>query len=441
MKFLWIGLFLSIAAPAAPVINAFEEEVVHPYETPAEYKKRTSAESIFGDINVEGAVRRNYKSISDTIYIPGTASATPMADIARIVGPIGLSTSFRIGDSIFLRWMGAPGPREGDRYSVFTPALILQSLLNPTEFSVVLRNEKNEKNERYRRAGYFYESSGVIRITKVSQGLVEAVIENMSGQISVGDQIMPRPPKTKIPKPALGGIQLSAAIVSGSPADRLSTTPRSFVYINRGSRDGITVGRVFQSVETARLEGSKKGPEMLAGEAIVVHVSDSYSVAMITRQFEVIRIGSLLKSKQSDDEIPSLEPFTNFNPDKMAKPAEASEPVEEVPSLNEMKAATDPTLPDPARPKAPPKPSLSELDAIEQANKFNSLSPKEKERLGTLSRQEKIGEQDSEEEEAPSLAPVESSFGAAKPIDKKAKKKRAQKSRDEEELNQLMMQN
>jgi hypothetical protein len=439
MKFLWIGLFISVTAPAATVVNSFQEELDNTHDTPAEYKKMKE-ESVFADAS-EGTLRKNYKSVSDTIFIPGTASVAPLADIARVVGPAGVATSFRIGDTIFLRWQGAPGPREGDRYSVFTPALILQNLQNPTEFSVVLRNEKNEKNERYRRAGYFYESSGVIRITRVTQGLVEAVIESMTGQIAISDQIMPTLPKTKIPKPVYGGIQLSAAIVSGSPAERISTTPRSFIYINRGSRDGITLGRIFQSVETARLEGDKKGPEMLAGEAIVVHVSDAYSVAMITQQFEVIRIGSLLRSKQTDDEMPSFEPFHNFNPANAAKYEKAAEPVEEVPNLNEMNAVTDPTLPDPAKPKPPAKPALSELDAIEQANKFNSLSPKEKERLGTLSRQEKVGQEASEEEEAPSLAPVDSSFGSAKPTDKKAKKKRAQKSRDEEELNQLMMQN
>jgi hypothetical protein len=440
MSILLLGLLLSLPASAETVIKAFQEDVENPYETSGEYKKRTE-DQLFYDKNVEGAIRRNYKNISEAIVIPGTASSAPMPDIARVVGPIGIATSFRIGDTIFLRWMGAPGPREGDRYSTYTPALVLQNLQNPSEFSVVLKNEKNEKNERYRRAGYFYESSGIIRITKISQGIVEAVIEGMSGQIAVGDMIMPKLPRTKIPAPIYGGVQLSAAIVSGSPAERLSTTPRSFIYINRGSRDGVTVGRVFQSVETARLEGSRNGPEMLAGEAIVVYVSDSFSVAMITRQFEVIRIGSLLKSKQTDEEIPTLEPFHNFNPDKMAHSVPSQDAVEEIPNLNELKAVTDPSLPDPIKPKAPEKPSLSELDAIEQANKFNSLSPKEKERLGTLSRQEKIGQEESEDEEAPAVAPVDSSFGSPKVNTKKATKKRSQKSRDEEELNQLMMQN
>ena len=81
-----------------------------------------------------------------------------------------------------------------------------------------------------------------------------------------------------------------------------------------------------------------------------------------------------------------------------------------------------------------------ELDAIEQSNKFDSLSAKEKERLGTLSRQEKVGVEE-EDDEAPSLAPVDNSFGDAKNAKKPAKKKKPLKSRDEEELNQLMMQN
>lgn len=463
MKKLLIALLLPSTAALGASVSAFQEEMKNSNDNPGEYKKMLE-ENIFGEKELEGVLRKKFKRISDTITVPGTASSVQMASIAKVVGPMGIATSFRVGDTIFLRWVGAPGPREGDRYSVFSPAIILQSLQNPADFSVVTQSENNEKNERYRQAGYFYESSGGIRITRITQGLVEAVVEKMSGPISVGDQIMPPLPRLTLPKPVYQGVQLSAAIVSGSPVERLSPTPRSFIYINRGSRDGITIGRVFQSLETAKIENSKQGPEMLAGEAIVVHTDDAFSVAMITKQFEVIRLGSLLKSKQTENEIPSLQPFVNFKPGQTAKNSENSnviEEVEEVPNLNELKAATDPSLPDPLEPKplAPPPPplpelpveppmpeppaapELSELDEIEQSNKFNALSEREKERLGTLSKQEKVGEQATEDDDAPMLSPIDNSFGSPKPAEKKKKKKRAQKSRDEEELNLLMMQN
>jgi hypothetical protein len=159
----------------------------------------------------------------------------------------------------------------------------------------------------------------------------------------------------------------------------------------------------------------------------------------------------LLKSKQEGEEIPSVEPFRNLFPKKARASAESSTvPATEVPSLDEFKP--DDGLPDPALSKEPPaqpakkeqtkappppQPSLSELDAIERSQKFQGLSAGEKERLGTLSRQEKMEDED----DGPAFAPVETVAPNKKSPTKKSKKSRAQRSRDEEELNQLMMQN
>jgi hypothetical protein len=437
MKLLLIaGMLLGSAAMAQTVIPSFIEDSPEKNQSESALHLKRASQSTSIDLGVLGSLRKNYEKISSKIRVPGTVSSAPMAEFAKIAGPVTEVTSFRMGDTVFLRWLGAPGPRIGDRYATYTPAIVLQSLQDPTDFSVVLKTKKNESNERYRRAGYFYESTGTVRITRINQGIVEAVIEDLSGQVAVGDQLMPVLPTLAIPKPIIGGIQLSAAIVSGAPAERLSTTPRSFVYINRGARDGIRIGRVFQSIETAKLEGMREGPEMLAGEAIVVHVSDSFSVAMITRQFEVIRIGSLLKSKQNEEDMASLQPLRGLNPKEASAAPEA---IPEVPSMENFQQDT--TLPEPNQPAPQPKqPSLSELDAIEKSQNFNALSQKEKERLSALSRQENVSNGSEDEDEAPPLAPMDNSFGPQqKP--KKAAPKKAHKTRDEEELNQLMMQN
>jgi hypothetical protein len=413
------------------------------YERYQEQRSRNTPESM-----ILGSARQDYERFSNRFEIPGFMSSTPQPEIGRLVGPQNPTASFRIGDTIFVQWNGTPGPREGDRYAVYTPAVVLQSLRDPTDFIVRLRPERpTDFPDSFRLAGHFYESNGRIRVTKVSQGLVEAVIEALSGSMTIGDQLMPVIPVKDGITPATGGIQISAAVVAGSPVERLSTTKRSFIYINRGSRDGIREGRIFQAVDILPLDSAVGGmaPEVSVGEAMVVHVSDSYSTAMITRQFDVIRIGSLLKTKQQGGEISSREPFRNLVPTSSQTP---SQPVnlEEIPNLGDLNFEEDATLPDPLRkqPPQPAPPSLSELDALEQSQKFNSLSPEERARLGRLSRQQRIGA-DAQGDgyadlEDPDLAPLNNSFrkGAPRRTDQK---RRSNRPTDEEELNLLMMQN
>lgn len=452
MKLVALSLFCALSFQVTHafgddgVFANFDEEVKGKEDFQSSTYKKQRQKSAERDM-VIGTARQSYLKFSRRVNVPGFISSSALTEIANLMGPSNVTASFRIGDTVYFQWVGTPGPREGERWAVFTPAVVLQSTLDPTEFSVKTQPAKiQDLPENSRLAGFFYESNGVIRITKINQGLVEAVIEKLSGQVSLGDKLMPIIPIKNNIVPAVGGIQLAAAVVAGSPADRLSTTSKSFIYINRGSRDGIREGRVFQAVETVSVDRAVSGmaPEVSLGEAMVVHVSDSYSTAMITKQFDVIRIGSLLKTKQEFNALTQKIPFTNFIPGGSVK---GTDDYVEVPTMGDLDAETDPTLPDPVRKKpAPPQPALSELDALERSQKFNSLTPEERSRLGKLSRQEKVGEESEDADISdlgtPIPAPVDNSFrqGAPKKGDKK-KKKKAPDANDEEELNQLMMQN
>ena len=398
------------------------------------------------DTLIVTGLRANFRKYMDRINVPGLISASALPEIAQVIGPGTIAGSFRLGDTIYLRWSGTPGPREGDRYHTFSPAIVMQSLLDPTEFQIRQRPAKLQDIPRdFRMAGFFYEVSGTVRVVRIRQGTVEAVIERLSGQLSTGDQLMPLlPVKPKI-TPVTGGIQLAAAVVAGSPSDRLSTTERSFIYINRGARDGIKEGRVFQAVESVRLEGPVSGPapERSLGEAMVVHVTDSYSTAIITKQFEVIRIGSLLKTRQELGDIPNSAAFSDLIP-STGSTSTAPLGVPEVPEIGDVGARQDPSLPEPqpGRVRGAGEASLSELDALEKSLQLNKLTPEERARLGRLSRQEKLDAEAREENEdgAPEITAPQGSFG--KPAtDGKKKPKKAKRSQDEEELNLLMMEN
>ncbi len=355
-----------------------------------QFREKSSKES-----GIVGSARLSYKKFTDRIRVPGYISATPNPQIAKLIGPANVTDSYRIGDTLYFRWTGAPGPREGDRWTTFSPAIVLQSLRDPTEFTVKPRPEGTQNiPDNFRLAGYFYEGTGVIRVTKVSLNLVEAVLESLSGQISIGDEIMPALPLREEVRAITGGLQLAAAVVAGSPSERLSTTKRSFIYINRGSRDGIRVGRVFQAVESVKLDGAVSGlaAEISAGEAMVVYVTDSYSTAMITKQFDVIRIGSLLKTKQEYQNVTPKTPFHRLHGNQLGNDQDST-PEPEVPSFPDLEGKQDQSLPDPmlSTPEAPDDISpLSELDELERKLKINGLSEAEKKRLSKLGKQEKI---------------------------------------------------
>lgn len=427
--------FLAGPAIAAPGGQAFVEgEISHP-ESSGAYKSFKSKQ--ISDPNAfmfgEG-LKKTISNVTDRTSVPGFISAAPIAMIAQIVGPDNLGTSFRMGDSVFLRWTGSPGPRVGDRYHTYTPALVIQNSMDPTDFLVRLPPREGDSiPDNFRLAGYFYEATSTIRVTRVTQGLVEAVIEGLSGQVKIGDRTMPLLPKYEKVEPITGGIQLAAAIVAGSPADRLSTTKGSFIYINRGARDGMRVGRVFEAVETVQLDSAGSlAPELSVGEAKVVFVSDSYSTAIITKQFDVIRIGALLKTQQALAPTAAKVMFRKSGKDV----APIAEP--------EVPAVTSDSV-------------LSELDTLERSQEIRGLSPAEKERLDRLSKQQKdtgtlspspVNEEFEEMKSAPGqvpgLPPADNSFKEEKPQAKKSdpkKKKKKKSSNDEEELNMLMMQN
>jgi hypothetical protein len=451
------ALLLGFTAPALAADNpanrnAFVEDLKserNPY-VDAMKKSRADQESVLDKAGLIQGAKHVYREFNNRVRVPGFISAAPMPQLARIIGPKKSGSMLAHGDTLYIRWAGAPMPRVNDRYSVYSPAIVTQNLLQPTDFSVMKplgRLDKLPKDNRL--AGWFYESTGRIRVIRIRNGLVEATLEQVKGPIEVGDEIMPELPLLKNVMPIRSGIQLTAAVVCGNPWDRLSTTKRSFIYINRGSRDGIRVGRVFESIENVGIDQAIGGPAPLVsnGEAIVIHTTDSYSTAMITKQFDVIRIGSLLRTRQETSPISPDAPFEGFQ-DEAAKfntrLKEEDDLIPIVPSTENLPNSIDPSLPEPRR--SLPEPALSELDSLEKRLNAKELTESERARLDKLSRQEKVREQKlteiDDELETPATPSLENSFKDSKKISKKDQKKsKKSKKNDEEELNQLMMEN
>lgn len=393
-------------------------------------------------VKFEGVDLKNLRKKNLSFEAPGFMSARQVAVSATVIGPITNSNSIRINDLIYLRWTGT-SPQEGEIYATVTPALVLQHKEDPTEFEIGVPNDMNTLPKNYRQAGYLYETTGLVKIVQITQGMVEARVINLRGQLKVGDRIIPPLPVYQSVPPVYSDGELTASIVSGHPVDRLSTTIGSYVYINRGMRDGVKLGQVFSAMEGVKLDTPvHETPQKYMGSVKVIYVSDAYSTAVIIKQFDLIRIGGLIRSDTAA--IASSRESTQENlPNMEALPVTQGD----FQAPEELKQDT---------PKA-----LSELDLLERSVKNRTLTPDERLRLNDL-HQQATNEQTSPPEdnshlsieesneldsgEVPSLPSIENSFSSPAPAVKKDAKKDAnkvqnKKRRDEEHLNEMMQVN
>lgn len=439
------------ALESSPGVN-FTEEQKHPEENStysARNKSIAKSESKGMDESdlIQGA-RNTFGKYNNRVRVPGFISASPISPLGRVVGPVKNDSILRMGDTIYVRWTGGPAPKPGERFATYSPAIVLQNLLEPTDFEVIAPPGPKDSLPKDRRlAGYFYETNTRLKVLRVRGDLVDALIEQMSNTTHIGDELMPVPPLRENIPLHTSGTPISAAVVSGSPANRLSMTRRSVIYINRGSRDGVRVGRVFEAIESVRLDGGISGaaPEISHGEAVVIHTTDSYSTAMISKQFDVIRIGSLLRSKQESSAAIPSSPFGGFAETKENQKYDLpDDAVPILPNLENPPSKSDESLPEP-RKKVDTTP-LSELDRMEKNMKLNGLSAQEKAKLDKLSEQEKLAasrqaEADEEAAGNPGAPTVENSFQDGKKGAKKDKKAKPRARNEEEDLNLLMQQN
>ncbi len=440
------GLILSFTASAAPtksmikdysedeasLINAANKRELNKDEQKflEAYKKRVQ-----DSFKVEGGLRQGNIAAGRRTEPPGFISAREITPPGQVIGPITVGNSIRIDDLIYIRWSGTPTPKEGEIYSTVTPALVMQSEVDPTDFEIGVPTDMNKLPKHYHLAGYLYETTGFIRITKITQGMVEARVTGLRGQVAVGDRVMPPLPIFKEVPPVYSENDITATIVAGNPVNRLSTTQGSYLYLNRGMRDGVKLGQMFSAMESVRLKYPvHETPKTDLGTVKVIYVSDAYSTAVISQQFDIIRIGSLLHSMPSEGTRESSQ--ENF-PNMEALP---TSPESEAPGVT---------------PPAADEKHISELDALEKSMRDGALSPAERERLNRLHLQSEKANPEAEENEdqmpevpsaeeeqgkseVPELPPIENSFQKKNTKKKDDKKRPGPKFRDEERLNEMM---
>ena len=135
--------------------------------------------------------------------------------------------------------------------------------------------------------GYHVDFVGWVKVEETSPETSLARIHMSTGEIEEGDRVMPREPLPQQieMKPAPEGVD---GKITFFPGRRVLMGMQDFVYLNRGTLDGLEVGSPlevyragFAAKETTRDENVAVPPRPIA-KLIVVRVEEQTAVAMVT---------------------------------------------------------------------------------------------------------------------------------------------------------------
>lgn len=241
------------------------------------------------------------------ISIPAFMTAKMIAPVGRVIGPVDEIKKSLINSKIYIKWLDSNNqPRIGDRFAIYHPAVVFQSIEKATEYFIYPNTWRKRKDlDTMTHAGYYYEIVGELEVQAVTRSLVTTKLVSGSDIIDVGTEIIRAPPSYTSITPITGGQPIHAAVVSGYPTTMISPRKGQMIFLNRGAMDGVKIGRVFESWELVPLtEYVEDNPKRTIGKAMVTFVTDNFSTAVITEQFDIIRKGSKMRASTSGSDRP-----------------------------------------------------------------------------------------------------------------------------------------
>jgi hypothetical protein len=144
--------------------------------------------------------------------------------------------------------------------------------------------------------GYHVEFLGWVKVRETFPETSLASIRMSTGEIEEGDRVMPReplPPEIDV-QAAPDGVE---GKITFFPRRRVLLGFADFVYLNRGTLDGLAVGSPlevyragYRAQERSRDE-TVGVPDRVIGKMLVVRAEDQTSVAMVTSTDTELELG------------------------------------------------------------------------------------------------------------------------------------------------------
>jgi len=207
----------------------------------------------------------------------GLVTEETLESSASIVGSVPKRVLLGSGDRVYVG-LGRDDAAKGDRFTIFRT------------------REKVFDPETGRMLGWHVDFLGWLEVLEPADETSLAEIRLSGAEIEIGDRLMPREtPQLDIAiGPSPSGVE---GRISFFPNSRTLMGSQDFVYLNRGSDDGVEVGAPlevyragFEADEVARDE-KVRVPERVVGQLLVVRAQPNSSVAVVRHTQEELALG------------------------------------------------------------------------------------------------------------------------------------------------------
>ncbi len=207
----------------------------------------------------------------------GLVSEETLESAASIVSAVPTRVLLGSGDRVYIG-LGRDDVAKGDRFTIFRT------------------REKVFDPDSGRMLGWHVDFLGWLEVTDPADETSLAEIRLSGGEIEVGDRLIHKEaPQLDIAiGPSPEGVE---GRISFFPNSRTMMGSQDFVYLNRGSEDGLTVGSPlevyregFTARETARDE-SVRVPDRVVAKLLVIRAQPASAVAVVRHTQEELALG------------------------------------------------------------------------------------------------------------------------------------------------------
>jgi LysM domain len=180
------------------------------------------------------------------------------------------------------------------------------------EFTLFRTNEKVLDPDTGSLLGYHVDFLGWVKVEETSPETSLARIHMSTGEIEEGDRVLPREPMPQQieVKPTPEGIE---GKITFFPGRRVLMGMQDFVYLNRGTLDGLEVGsplEVYRAGYPAREETRDENvavPPRVIAKMLVVRTEEQTAVAMVTSTTTELVLGDKFRSESLPQQAPAQQ--------------------------------------------------------------------------------------------------------------------------------------
>lgn len=216
-------------------------------------------------------LRNNIRAVeSQGFEIPQVAATDRIPILGEITGSRSESSFLSLNDIVYIK--AEDEIKVGKLYSI-------------TQEPITLSTPKSD------RQGLGYSHLGSIKVIGERDGIHIARIESVLHPINRGSLVVPLIQRVKDPDPIPADSALSAVLVINRSFSTFTTAQHRFVYVDRGSSDGVKPGMIFrayQYFDPSNDERITSADFIIEGDFKVVQVSPTYSLALAIRTFSPI---------------------------------------------------------------------------------------------------------------------------------------------------------